>query len=138
MKAKIKWLKSQFKMIKYEAHLAEAEIIMTVKWLLGLFPKQRKNTLWIFFPLDASIFHQCLSMSKSSQWFTGVGAPGSRAELKGKTGKWLSGADKRKKKVEWHCYFVTQKYLLSGLVKPPLCVFNGSICISYFSPITES
>lgn len=41
-------IKSQFKMIKKEAHLAEAEIMMTVRWLLGLFPKQMKNTLWIF------------------------------------------------------------------------------------------
>lgn len=41
-------IKSQFKMIKEEAHLAEAEIMMTVRWLLGLFPKQMKNTLWIF------------------------------------------------------------------------------------------
>lgn len=34
-------------MIKYEAHLAKAEIMMTMKSLLGLFFKQRKNTLWI-------------------------------------------------------------------------------------------
>lgn len=57
-------IKSQFKMIKYEAHLAEVEIMMTVLWLVGLFPKQRKNTLWTF-PSGRFSLHQQLSVSKS-------------------------------------------------------------------------
>lgn len=66
-------------MIKYEAHLAEAEIMMTVKWLLGLFPKQRKNTLWIFPSGRCSLSPATL--------FTGVRPPGSRAELERKAVK---------------------------------------------------
>lgn len=73
-------------MIKYEAHLAEAEIMMTVKWLLGLFPKQRKNTLWIF-PSGRFSLSPATLNDKILPVFTGVRSPGSRAELKRKAVK---------------------------------------------------